>query len=72
MKVKSINTACWFMIRKREINILSRLKEKPYQVFYKPPLITVIHKEVDKRKGVLHICKALAFPLTKYWLSEIH
>lgn len=44
-------------------NILSRLKEKSYQVFYKPPLITVIHKEVGKRKGVLHICKALAFPL---------
>lgn len=43
--------------------ILSLLKGKPYQVFYKPPLITVIHKEVGKRKGVLHICKALAFPL---------
>ena len=49
--------------KEERINILSRLKEKPYQVFYKPPLITVIHKEVDKRKGVLHICKALAFPL---------
>ena len=49
--------------KEKRINILSRLKEKPYQVFYKPPLITVIHKEVDKRKGVLHICKALAFPL---------
>ena len=24
-------------------NILSRLKAKPYQVFYKPPLITVVH-----------------------------
>ena len=49
--------------KEERINILSRLKEKPYQVFYKPPLITVIHKDVDKRKGVLHICKALAFPL---------
>ena len=49
--------------KEERINILSRLKEKPYQVFYKPPLITVIHKEIDKRKGVLHICKALAFPL---------
>jgi hydroxymethylpyrimidine pyrophosphatase-like HAD family hydrolase len=49
--------------KEERINILSRLKEKTYQVFYKPPLITVIHKEVDKRKGVLHICKALAFPL---------
>ena len=49
--------------KEKRINILSRLKEKPYQVFYKPPLITVIHKDVDKRKGVLHICKALAFPL---------
>lgn len=44
-------------------NILSRLKAKPYQVFYKPPLITVVHKEAGKKKGVLHICKVLAFPL---------
>ena len=43
--------------------ILSRLKAKPYQVFYKPPLITVVHKEAGKKKGVLHICKVLAFPL---------
>lgn len=44
-------------------NILSLLKEKPYQVFYKPPLITVVHKEAGKKEGVLHICKVLAFPL---------
>lgn len=44
-------------------NILSQLKAKPYQVFYKPPLITVVHKEAGKKKGVLHICKVLAFPL---------
>lgn len=43
--------------------ILSRLNGKLYQVFYKPPLITVIHKEAGKKRGVLHICKVLAFPL---------
>lgn len=44
-------------------NVLSQLTESVYQVFHKPPLVTVIHGEASKRKGVLQICQALHLPL---------
>lgn len=43
--------------------ILARLKERPYQVYHKPPLVTVVHGEANKREGVEHICKTMGYSL---------
>lgn len=49
--------------KERRENILSRLKGKSYQVFHKPPLITVVHRQAGKREGLLHICETSSIPL---------
>lgn len=46
-------------------DIVIRLKEGPYQVFHKAPLVTVVHGEASKREGVLQICKTLNLSLEK-------
>lgn len=45
--------------KKQREEILAQLNERPYQIFYKAPLITVIHHEASKKEGMLQICKAL-------------
>lgn len=43
--------------------MLTQLKERAYQVFHKPPLVTVVHGEASKREGVLYLCETMDIPL---------
>lgn len=43
--------------------ILARLEEGEYQMFHKAPLVTVVHPQASKRRGVLWICESLHLSL---------